>query len=124
MIACLILLIPLFCYIAFSCFSKFFSASALCDQVYHLTDYKQMLEIVGLLVRTYIIPSSVRMGEEHLSEVVDKIFQLMLCILSGLHTYNDFSMIAGCSLQWAPVFDLSKSRYCLQYSISAFGVAF
>ncbi|XP_004305310.1 PREDICTED: small subunit processome component 20 homolog [Fragaria vesca subsp. vesca] len=74
-----------------------------------VSDYKPMLEIVGLLVRTYIIASSVQMGEEHLSEVVDKIFQLMLCILSGLHTCSNFSMITGCSLQWAPVFDLSKS---------------
>ncbi|XP_062008273.1 U3 small nucleolar RNA-associated protein 20 [Rosa rugosa] len=74
-----------------------------------VSDYKQMLEIVGVLVRTYIIPSGIQMGEEHLSEVVDKIFQLMLSILSGLHTYNDLSTIFGCSLQWAPVFDLQKS---------------
>lgn len=73
-----------------------------------------MLEIVGLLVRTYIMPSGITMADEHISEVVDKILQLMLCILSGLHSYNDMSTISGCSLQWAPVFDLQKSRYWLQ----------
>ncbi|PRQ50697.1 hypothetical protein RchiOBHm_Chr2g0136151 [Rosa chinensis] len=74
-----------------------------------VSDYKQMLEIGVLLVQTYIIHSGIQLGEEHLSEVVDKIFQLMLSILSGLHTYNDLSTISGCSLQWAPVFDLQKS---------------
>lgn len=75
-----------------------------------------MLEIVGLLVRTYIMPSGSTMADEHISEVVDKILQLMLCIVSGLHSYNDMSNISGCSLQWAPVFDLQKSRYWLQGS--------
>ncbi|XP_050365350.1 uncharacterized protein LOC126783867 isoform X2 [Argentina anserina] len=74
-----------------------------------VSDYKPMLEIVELLVRMYIIPSSIQMGEEHLCEVVDKIFQLILCILSGLHTCDDLSTITDCSLQWAPVFDLQKS---------------
>lgn len=60
------------------------------------------------------MPSGITMTDEHISEVVDKILQLMLCILSGLHSYNDMSTISGCSLQWATVFDLQKSRYWLQ----------
>ncbi|KAI5337169.1 hypothetical protein L3X38_016438 [Prunus dulcis] len=74
-----------------------------------VSDYQQMLEIVGLLVRTFIMPSGITMAEEHSSDVVDKVLQLMLCILSGLHSYNDMSTISSCSLQWAPVFDLKNS---------------
>ncbi|ONI16066.1 hypothetical protein PRUPE_3G077100 [Prunus persica] len=74
-----------------------------------VSDYQQMLEIVGLLVRTFIMPSGITMAKEHSSDVVDKVLQLMLSILSGLHSYNDMSTISSCSLQWAPVFDLKNS---------------
>lgn len=60
------------------------------------------------------MPSGVTMAKEHSSDVVDKVLQLMLSILSGLHSYNDMSTISSCSLQWAPVFDLKNSRCCLE----------
>ncbi|CAL2245681.1 unnamed protein product [Prunus armeniaca] len=74
-----------------------------------VSDYQQMLEIVGLLVRTFVMPSGITMAKEHSSDVVDKVLQLMLSIISGLHSYNDMSTLSSCSLQWAPVFDLKNS---------------
>lgn len=81
------------------------------DLVY--TDYRPMLELLELLVETFISPSSIPLVEDRSSEeVVDKIMQLMLCILDGImHTSNDMSTISDLPLQWAPVFKLRNSRY-------------
>lgn len=81
-----------------------------------------MLKLVGSLVQKFIVPYNVVKGEDHLSEVIGKILQLMLCILDGLHSINDMASISRCSSQWAPVFELRNSRY---YDIVwLFGVIF
>ena len=72
-----------------------------------------MLELVRLLVRTFFIPSNIVVAEDHLSEIVDKVLQLMLCILDGLHISNDMSTISSLSSQWAPAFELRNPRYHL-----------
>ncbi|KAF5740542.1 small subunit processome component 20 isoform X1 [Tripterygium wilfordii] len=73
-------------------------------------DYHPILKCVGLLVQTYIMPSeSGNATEVHSSEVVDKVLQLMLCILDGLYSSGDMSSIYECSLEWAPAFKLRNS---------------
>lgn len=69
-----------------------------------------MLDALALLLRTLILPTGILIEEDNLLEVLEKVLQLMLCILSGLHNYNDKSAISACSLQWAPVFGLKNSR--------------
>lgn len=76
-----------------------------------MADYKPMLEVVLLLVRTYITPTGMVESQDEISLVVDKILKLMLGILSGLHNYNDKSIISECAFQWAPIFKLQSSRY-------------
>ncbi|CBI17281.3 unnamed protein product, partial [Vitis vinifera] len=76
------------------------------DNGLKISDYQPMLELVRLLVRTFIIPSNIVVAEDHLSEIVDKVLQLMLCILDGLHISNDMSTISSLSSQWAPAFEL------------------
>lgn len=78
-----------------------------------------MIEIVGL-----VMPKGITMAEESSSDVVDRLLELMLCILRGLHNLSDISTISGCSLQWASVFDLKNTRYCLEQSLWVSGVAF
>ncbi|KAM1823011.1 hypothetical protein ACFX1X_025378 [Malus domestica] len=68
-----------------------------------VSDYQHMIEIVGL-----VMPKGITMAEESSSDVVDKLLELMLCILRGLHNLSDMSTISSCSLQWAPVFDLKN----------------
>ena len=68
-----------------------------------------MLELVRLLVRTFIIPSGFIESQEEIYLVVDKILELMLAILNGLCSYNT-SMISECALQWAPIFKSGSSR--------------
>lgn len=74
------------------------------------TDYQPVLELVDVLKRAFITPSKNVKDVDHLFEVVDKVLQLMLCILSGLHGANDMDTITDCSSQWAPAFELKNSR--------------
>lgn len=70
-----------------------------------------MLELVLLLVRTYVTPSGMIKSQEEISLVVDKILKLMLGILNGLRYYKEKSIISECAFQWAPIFKLQSSRY-------------
>lgn len=78
------------------------------------TDYKQMIELVKLLVQKVTTPSGTLNAEDRPSEVVDVILQLMLCILDGLQCSNKSSVISDISLQWAPVFELRNTRCCIE----------
>ncbi|KAE8688414.1 small subunit processome component 20-like protein isoform X2 [Hibiscus syriacus] len=77
------------------------------DSGYGVSDYQQMLEVIESLVLKVVLPSSKENGS--FSEVVDKVLQLMLHILDGLHGSNNLSTISGCVSQWAPVFELRNS---------------
>ncbi|MBA0664450.1 hypothetical protein Goklo_004447, partial [Gossypium klotzschianum] len=70
-------------------------------------DYRRMLEVVESLVLKVVLPSS--KGNGSLSDVVDKVLQLVLHILDGLHGSNNLSTISGCLLQWAPIFELRNT---------------
>lgn len=69
-------------------------------------DYKPMLELVLLLVQTFIKPDGVIEPPEDIYLVVDKILKLMSAILKGLCNCNS-PMISDCAFQWAPVFKSS-----------------
>ncbi|KAK0607559.1 hypothetical protein LWI29_016732 [Acer saccharum] len=79
------------------------------DNVSQISDYRPLLKLVDLLVHTFMIPSGKEKEIDHLAEVVDKVLQLMLCILDGLYRADDMSTISGFSLQWAAAFELKKS---------------
>ncbi|XP_058184586.1 uncharacterized protein LOC131302033 [Rhododendron vialii] len=59
-----------------------------------------MLQVAGMLMQK---------AEDKSFEVVDKLLQLMLCILDGLHLADNVAVISIVSVQWALVFKLSKS---------------
>lgn len=61
-------------------------------------------------MQRFVVPSDLVKAEDHQEEVVDKVLELIVCILNGLHSFNDMSTISSCSLQWAPVFKLRNSR--------------
>uniref|UniRef100_A0A2P2MF27 Uncharacterized protein n=1 Tax=Rhizophora mucronata TaxID=61149 RepID=A0A2P2MF27_RHIMU len=79
-----------------------------------ISDYQPLLECVGSLVQKFVVSSSIYDGENHLSDLINKILLLMLCILDGLSNVSDMSAISQCSLQWAPVFELRNSS-CLTF---------
>lgn len=64
-------------------------------------------------MQKFILPSRITKAEDYSSEVVDNLLQLMLCILDGLHLSDNMSVLSSVSVQWAPVFQLGNSRYCL-----------
>ncbi|XP_004492742.1 uncharacterized protein [Cicer arietinum] len=73
-----------------------------------VSDYKPTLELVFLLMRSYITPLGVSESQEDICSVVDIILKLMLATLDGLCSYSQ-SMISECATQWAPVFKLRSS---------------
>ncbi|XP_059666315.1 uncharacterized protein LOC132312087 [Cornus florida] len=73
------------------------------DYVRKICDLQPMLQLVGLLVRTFIMPSRMVEAEDQPSEVVDKVLQLIV------HIADNKSDLSSVSFQWAPVFELRNS---------------
>lgn len=71
-----------------------------------------MLEVVDLIMQKFVLTSGIENTEDHSSEVVDKLLQLMLCIVDGLCLADNGSVMSHVSVQWTPVFELRNSRYC------------
>ncbi|KAG6678404.1 hypothetical protein I3842_14G078800 [Carya illinoinensis] len=72
-------------------------------------DYQSLLEHAGFLMQNILMSSGITKAEKHQTKAVDKILELMLCILNGLHNKNNMPAISDCSLQWSPVFRLRNS---------------
>ncbi|CAK9136502.1 unnamed protein product [Ilex paraguariensis] len=85
------------------------------EYVRKISDYQPVLQLVGLLVQTFIMPSRVVTAEDQSSEIIEKVLQLMLCILDGLQSANNMSAFSNLSVQWAPVFELRNSRSLLTF---------
>lgn len=79
------------------------------DYVRKISDYQLMLQVVGVLMQKFILPVRILKTEDQSTEVVDKVLQLMLCILDGLHLADNVQVLSSVSVQWAPVFDLRNS---------------
>lgn len=71
-----------------------------------ISDYQGVLQLVQLLVQTYILPYPTVKATDQTSYIVDKVMQSILCILDGLYRANNISTLSSISMQWAPVFDL------------------
>ncbi|CAK8567091.1 unnamed protein product [Lathyrus sativus] len=72
-----------------------------------VSDYRPMLELNHLLVRSYITPLGVAKSQEDTC-FVDEVLNLMLATLDGLCSYS-ISMIPECASQWAPIFKSQSS---------------
>lgn len=81
-----------------------------------IPDYQGVLQLIQLLVQTYILPYPTVKAIDQTSNIVDKVMQSMLCILDGLYRANNISTLSSVSMQWAPVFDLRNKRYCLSFA--------
>ncbi|XP_058180952.1 uncharacterized protein LOC131299427 isoform X1 [Rhododendron vialii] len=79
------------------------------DYIQKLCDYQLMLEVVDLIMQKFVLPSGIVYTEDQSSEVVDKLLQLMLCIVDGLRLADNGSVMSHVSLQWTPVFKLKNS---------------
>lgn len=71
-------------------------------------DYKPVVQLVKLLVETYVTPCSLE-AENPSTELSEKILHLLLVVLDGLSHANDLSALSHISIQWAPVFNLRNT---------------
>ncbi|KAI8538103.1 hypothetical protein RHMOL_Rhmol09G0076200 [Rhododendron molle] len=79
------------------------------DYIQKLCDYQLMLEVVDVIMQKFVLTSGIVNSEDHFSEVVDKLLQLMLCIVDGLCLADNGSVMSHVSVQWTPVFELRNS---------------
>ncbi|KAK6117591.1 hypothetical protein DH2020_048670 [Rehmannia glutinosa] len=82
------------------------------DYLGKISDYEAMVELVGLLVQTFVIPQlTMKIVDTH-PEVIDKVLQLMLCVIGGLSSSKNMPALLRVSSQWEPVFNLrSRSAF-------------
>lgn len=73
-----------------------------------MSDSEPLVKLVGHLVETFVTMKNVDPG----SEVVEKVLQLMLCVIVGLCSSKDTPALLRVSVQWESVFDLRSQRYC------------
>ncbi|KAH9620789.1 hypothetical protein KSS87_018169 [Heliosperma pusillum] len=76
------------------------------DRGKKVSDYKPLLDLVALLVQTFIVTTTVGKAEGEGSEVADNILKLMLCILDGLYSSHVLDTLPRVASQWAPAFQL------------------
>ncbi|KMT14841.1 hypothetical protein BVRB_3g065640 isoform B [Beta vulgaris subsp. vulgaris] len=76
------------------------------DRGRKVSDYQPILELVELLIGEFILPDISGGAEGLVSEAVDKILQLMLCVLDGIFSTDNMTVIPRIASQWAPVFQL------------------
>ncbi|KAL9251872.1 Small subunit processome component 20-like protein [Drosera capensis] len=86
------------------------TSTASFDRGRKVSNYAPMLELVEQLVRKFITPSMIGNGVDQSYDVADSILQLMLCVLDGLHSSNNWATIENVALQWASVFELRNER--------------
>ncbi|KAL6569638.1 hypothetical protein OROMI_014152 [Orobanche minor] len=83
------------------------------DYLGKISDYEAMVELVGLLVQTYFAPHlTVKVGSH--TDVIDKVLQLMACVIGGLASSMNMPALLRVSSQWEPVFDL-RARSLLTF---------
>ncbi|XP_057544903.1 uncharacterized protein LOC130824041 isoform X1 [Amaranthus tricolor] len=79
------------------------------DRGRKVSDFEPILELVGLLMRQFVLPYISGKAEGLVSEAADKIFQLMLCVTDGIYSNKNLTALPKISLQWAPIFQLRNS---------------
>ncbi|KAJ9555652.1 hypothetical protein OSB04_010266 [Centaurea solstitialis] len=82
------------------------------NNVHKMIEFEPVLELAKLLIETFIMPSGMLLkAEDQSSEIIDKILQLMLCILDGLHSGNHAAILTELSMQWAPIFEMRNTSF-------------
>ncbi|KAG9136707.1 hypothetical protein Leryth_004489 [Lithospermum erythrorhizon] len=75
-----------------------------------ISDYEQMLKVIVLLVERFInleVDQGAQYLEVQLKSVVDKILQLIICVIDGVS--DDASIWSKAYSHWAPVFKLRNT---------------
>nr|XP_043629943.1 small subunit processome component 20 homolog [Erigeron canadensis] len=81
------------------------------DNVHQIIEFEPVLALIKVLVDTYIVSSSMLKAEDQPARVADKVLQLMLCILDGLHSGNNMEAVTELSTQWAPIFVMRNKSF-------------
>ncbi|KAL8494904.1 hypothetical protein ACS0TY_019169 [Phlomoides rotata] len=84
------------------------------DYLRKITDFEPFVELVGLHVQTFIIPTLAMKTFDTHSEVIEKVLQLILCTIDGLFSAKNTSVLLRVTSEWEPVFEI-RSRSLLPF---------
>lgn len=77
------------------------------------TDFEPLVKLISQLVETFFVPCLTMKNVDPHSQVVEKVLQLMLCVIGGLSSSKNMPALRQVSLQWESVFDITSERYLI-----------
>lgn len=80
------------------------------------TDHLNVVELAGHLMQKDVIPYQTEDITDQQTEVIDKVLELMLCILDGLSNSSNRPSLIDVRSQWRPIFDLRSKRYDFNFN--------
>ncbi|KAL3622254.1 hypothetical protein CASFOL_033665 [Castilleja foliolosa] len=80
------------------------------DYLGKISDYEPMAGLVDQLVQTFFIPNLTMEVVDTHAEVIDKVLQLMLCVIGGFASSKNMTALLRVSSHWERVFYLRSQR--------------
>lgn len=74
-------------------------------------DFHLLFELVGLLIKKFVMSGTQMEENMYYCKVVDDILDVMLTLLGIPRVSNDLSTISNLSVQWSCVFDTRSRRF-------------
>ncbi|KAL1538273.1 small subunit processome component 20 [Salvia divinorum] len=84
------------------------------DYLGKVTDSEPLVKLVDQLVETFVVRSPTMKNIDLHSEVIEKVLQLMLCVIGCLSDSKNMPALLLVSVQWEPVFNI-RSRSLLTF---------
>ncbi|KAL1533475.1 small subunit processome component 20 isoform X1 [Salvia divinorum] len=84
------------------------------DNLGKMTDSEPLVKLVDQLVETFVVRSLAMTNTDLHSEVIEKVLQLMLCVIGGLSDSKNMPALLRVSVEWESVFDI-RSRSLLTF---------
>ncbi|XP_047962589.1 small subunit processome component 20 homolog isoform X2 [Salvia hispanica] len=84
------------------------------DKLGKVTASEPLVKLVDQLVETFVVRSLAMNNIDPHSEVIEKVLQLMLCVIGGLSDTKNMPALLRVSVKWESVFDI-RSRTLLTF---------
>ncbi|XP_057768678.1 uncharacterized protein LOC130988750 [Salvia miltiorrhiza] len=78
------------------------------DYLAKIADSETLIELIGKLVETFFVPCLTMKNVDPHFQVIEKVMQLMLCVIGGLSSSKNMSALLRVCLQWELVFDIAS----------------
>ena len=87
------------------------STDSVINEVLFCTASEPLVKLVDQLVETFVVRSLAMNNIDPHSEVIEKVLQLMLCVIGGLSDTKNMPALLRVSVKWESVFDIRSRTY-------------